>query len=168
MRHAKASSQTTDRTFTRHEDAAATLGTWLAALTADLRADMGLVLTRTPSGDFEVLAACGAAPIPVHRERLPGDAGSVCGFSARQVGAVIFDDVTGTARFSDALIATHYGAVSSLVVSLRVRGEVVGVLGVHSRTRRSFTGSDARALEQAADACAGQFAALLSPPAGEP
>lgn len=122
----------------------------LAELLGLLGADAAILLTRTASDDFEVVASAGAPPVPQAGELFPGGVGSVCGLAAAQQRAVIFDDVPATARFSGAIMATKFGAVSSVVVALRHRGEVMGALSIHSRTVRSFTGAEARDIEAAA------------------
>jgi GAF domain-containing protein len=123
----------------------------LSELVVLLRTDVAVLFRSTPSGDFEVVTAAGTSPTPSAGELVPGRIDSVCGFAAAQHGAVIFEDVPATARFSGATMATKFGAVSSVVVALRHRGEVAGIMSVHSRTLRSFTGAEARDIEAAAE-----------------
>lgn len=123
----------------------------LAELLGALETDVAVLLRRTQSGDFEVVAAAGMPPLPAPGQRLSGEHGTVCGFAAAQQEAVIFEDVPATARFSGAVMATNFGVVSSVVVALRLRDEVTGILSVHSRTARTFTGAEARDIEAAAD-----------------
>ncbi len=46
------------------------------------------------------------------------------------------------------------------MVALRARGSLIGVLGIHSRTPRSFTAAEARALETVAQLFANQFSGV--------
>ena len=112
---------------------------------------MAVLLTRTDSGDYEVVATAGMPPLPLAGAMLSGELGTVCGFAAAQREAVIFEDVPATARFSGAVMATNFGVVSSIVVALRHREQVTGILSVHSRTVRAFTGAEARDVEAAAE-----------------
>ena len=144
------------------EAAVAALQVRLAELVALLQCDMAVVLGTTPSGDFEVTTAVASPPVPPTGLWLPGGVTSICGFAALQEGAVIFDNVIGTARFRGAQMATTFGAVSSLVVALRDRDILIGVLSVHSRAQRSFTSAEAQALERAAGGFAVQLIAARS------
>ncbi len=139
----------------------------LTVLNDLLKSDAVVLLARTASDDFEVVASAGAPPVPRAGERLPGGVGSVCAFAAAQQGAVIFDDVPKTARFNGATMATRFGAVSSVVVAIRHVGEMRGVLSVHSRTVRSFTGAEARDIEAAADGMVWSLAMRIAGAGGD-
>lgn len=132
-------------------DAATSIEDRLTTLLGVIRSDLALVLAITPAGNFEVVAAAGDRPVPSAGLRVPGGEDSVCGFAALQHGAIIYQNVAGTSHFSSARMATTFGAVSSLMVAIHFRGEVVGILGVHSRTARSFDAAAAHALEDAAE-----------------
>ena len=90
------------------------------------------------------------------------------GFAAEQSGAVIFENVAATARFKGAQMATRFGAVSSLVVALRHRGTVLGVLSVHSRRARRYTALEAQTLEHAIEGLASQLAVAPREPVSAP
>lgn len=129
-----------------------------AAMRALLASDMAVVLAITSAGAFEVVTAVGSPPLPPVGFSLSGGTNSLCGFAAEQSGAVIFENVAATARFKGAQMATRFGAVSSLVVALRHRGTVIGVLSVHSRSARRYTAHEAQTLEHASGGLASQLA----------
>lgn len=123
----------------------------LAELLGLLKTDTAVLLRRTASGDFQVVAAAGTAPLPSEGDVVPGGENSVCGYAAVQQGAVVFENVPATSRFSGATMATKFGAVSSAAVALRHLDTVPGVLSVHSRTARSFTAADVSDVEAASE-----------------
>ncbi len=64
-------------------------------------ADMAVILSTTAVNDFEVVVATGSPPLPPIGAQMAGGYKSLCGFVADQKGAVIFENVGATARFSD-------------------------------------------------------------------
>ena len=139
-----------ERPLLSSDDRAASLDARLTALTTELDADIGVVLV-VEGLEFTVAAAVASSPVPQIGLRLPGGDDTLCGFAAREKGPVIFDNVLETRRFKDTAMATSFKAASSVVVALRNEGQLLGVLGVHSRTPRRFTRSEAKAVERAAE-----------------
>ena len=151
----------------KEDDIVDSLEVRTAAMRALFTSDMAVVLAITSAGAFEVVTAVGSTPLPPVGSSVSGGINSLCGFAAQQSRAVIFENVAATARFKGAQMATRFGAVSSLVVALRHRGTVVGVLGVHSRRARRYTAHEAQTLEHAIEGLAGQLAAApLGPVSG--
>lgn len=141
--------------------------TQLHSIMTTLGADMAVILSVTAAMDFEVVMATGSPPLPPVGARMAGGYQSLCGFVAQERGAVIFDNVGATARFRDSLMASEFGAISSLMVALRAGGSLIGVMGIHSRTPRFFTGAEARALDAVAHSFAGQLVDMADPEARE-
>jgi hypothetical protein len=123
---------------------------WLNETLSACGADLIVLLVPTKTGEFEVVASDGEAPTPAVGVHVPGGEGSLCGYAAAHSGTIIFDDIGATKRFRGALMATECGAVSSLVVALREKDTVIGVLSVHSRRPRAFTANAASWLERVA------------------
>jgi GAF domain-containing protein len=123
---------------------------WLTETLSACGADLIVLLVSTETGEFEVVASDGEAPTPGVGVRVRGGEGSLCGYAAAHSGTIIFDDIGATKRFQSALMATECGAVSSLVVALREKDTVIGVLSVHSRRPRAFTANAASRLERVA------------------
>ena len=63
---------------------------------------------------------------------------------------VMFDDLRGTRRFTDALLLRSHGVVSSLSVAIATDDQLVGVLSVHTLEPRSFSSVEARFLTDVA------------------
>jgi GAF domain-containing protein len=92
-----------------------------------------------------VRAAAGWEP-PIVGERVPATSASQAGFTLEANEAVIFQDLAHTKRFTDAGLLRRHGVVSSLSAVVRGRARTFGVLSVHMRAQRDFTGAEARFL----------------------
>jgi len=98
-----------------------------------------------------VRAAAGWEPSIVG-ERVPATNASQAGFTLEVNEAVIFQDLSHTRRFTDAGLLRRHGVVSSLSALVKGRLRTFGVLSVHTRARRDFTGAEARFLSAAGNA----------------
>jgi GAF domain-containing protein len=92
-----------------------------------------------------VCAALGWEP-PIVGERVPATSASQAGFTLELNEAVIFQDLSHTRRFTDAGLLRRHGVVSSLSAVVRGRSRTFGVLSLHTRAQRDFTGAEARFL----------------------
>jgi GAF domain-containing protein len=92
-----------------------------------------------------VRAAVGWEPSIVG-ERVPATNASQAGFTLEANEAVIFQDLSHTRRFTEAGLLRRHGVVSSLSAVVRGRSRTFGVLSVHTRAQRDFTGAEARFL----------------------
>ena len=103
-----------------------------------------------PGGALRVLSGIGWLPGVVGSATVPATDRSSAGYALRHARAVIFNDIQGTSRFSDATLLREHDAKSGIVVRL-ARGEsVIGVLSVHERSPRQFTADEATFMEQVA------------------
>ncbi len=78
---------------------------------------------------------------------VPAGAGSQAGFTLGASEPVIVEDLGTETRFQGPELLVEHGVVSGLSVPIRVRDQVFGVLGAHTRQRRAFTVDDAHFLE---------------------
>jgi GAF domain-containing protein len=130
------------------------IGGWLTSTLPACGAEFIVLLVPSGTGEFEVVASAGEAPVPAVGERVSGGEGSLCGYATVHSGTILFDDIGATERFRGAHMATECGAVSSMVVALRRKDTTTGVLSVHARRPRAFTDKAASRLEQAAESIA--------------
>jgi hypothetical protein len=127
---------------------------WLTSTLTACDAEFIVLLVPAGTGEFEVVASAGEAPVPAVGVRVGGGEGSLCGYATVHSGTILFDDIGATERFRGAHMATECGAISSVVVALRRKDTITGVLSVHARRPRAFTGKAAGRLEQVADSIA--------------
>jgi GAF domain-containing protein len=92
-----------------------------------------------------VRAAAGWEPSIVG-ERVAATNASQAGFTLEANEAVIFQDLARTKRFTDAGLLRRHGVVSSLSAVVKGGVRTFGVLSVHMRAQRGFTGAEARFL----------------------
>ena len=92
-----------------------------------------------------VRAAAGWEPAIIG-ERVPATNASQAGFTLEANEAVIFQDLARTKRFTDAGLLRRHGVVSSLSAVVKGGVRTFGVLSVHMRAQRDFTGAEARFL----------------------
>lgn len=116
-----------------------------------LNAPLGKVLELTDSGTaLLVRSGIGWNDGVVGRATVPATSASTAGYALRHLHAVIFNDVQGTARLTDATLLHAHNVRSSVAVRLVAEGRPIGVLSVHELTLRRFTDSDAAFIEEAA------------------
>lgn len=82
---------------------------------------------------------------------VPCDQGSQAGFTLMSNEPVIVDDLTHERRFTGPPLLTDHRVVSGMSVIIPGRDRPYGVLGVHTRHRRSFTTDDADFLRSVAN-----------------
>ena len=98
-----------------------------------------------------VRAAAGWEPSIVG-DCVPATNASQAGFTLEVNEAVIFQDLPHTRRFTDAGLLRRHGVVSSVSAVVRAGSHTFGVLSVHTRAQRDFTGAEARFLSAAGNA----------------
>jgi PAS domain S-box-containing protein len=85
---------------------------------------------------------------------LPIGLGSHGGFTLLSSSPVVVEDLRTETRFKAPTFFLEHGIRSGVSVIIHGRGKPYGILGAHTRRRRSFTGDDVHFLQSVADALA--------------
>ncbi len=93
----------------------------------------------------------------VGRATVPNDAGSQAGYTLQFEDPVIVNDVAKEERFAPLEILVEHGVKSGISAIIGSPAEPFGVLGIHSRERRTFTEDDANFLQAMANVLAGSI-----------
>ena len=134
----------------------------IAIVCEALSAPLGKILELNPAGDaLFVRAGYGWDEGLAESVLVSSAVTSVAGYSLAHRGAVLFNDVQGTKRFTDAGLLRSYGVTATLAVRLDLAGGRRGVLSVHERTTRRFTAAEATFVEQAAMIISGRSDATV-------
>jgi GAF domain-containing protein len=123
----------------------------IRAVCNTLTVPLGKVLEVDSQGEFLLIrAGVGWREGVVGFARVPAKPTSQAGLTLALREPVMFDDLRGTRRFTDALILRSHGVVSSLSIALCTEDRIIGVLSVHSLHRRDFSSKESRFLTDAA------------------
>ncbi len=121
-------------------------------LTRVLDADFAKVLEyRAEQDDMLVRAGEGWPEGVVGQASVPADVGSQAGFTLRSVEPVIVEDLAAERRFTGPDLLTDHGVASGMSCVIPGGTTAFGVLGVHAKHTRAFTGDDANFLQSAAN-----------------
>jgi hypothetical protein len=121
-------------------------------LASALPADLTVVFEAQPDGQhLLVRAGYGCEPGKIEREVLPVSGESAAGYAFRHIEPVIIEDLETETRFVASGLR-RYGVTSGMYVVIEGRERPLGILGAHTRTRRSFTVNDVRSYCERADA----------------
>jgi PAS domain S-box-containing protein len=120
------------------------------ALTLDV--DLCQILELSPDGQHLVLRhGVGWKPGCVGSLTVAVDTTSHAGYTLLSDEPVMFEDLGGEEPFNGSPHLRDHGVVSGLTVAIRSTNRPVGILGVHTTRRRSFTRDDAAFLQAAAN-----------------
>lgn len=75
---------------------------------------------------------------------------SIAGYSLAREGVIIFSDVTGTRRFTEAHLLRGHGVRSTLAARVSHQGKPWGVITLHERERREFSREEVAFVKAAA------------------
>jgi len=75
---------------------------------------------------------------------------SIAGYTLRQTGVVVFDDVKETSRFTDAHLLRSHDVRGTLATRISRKGKPWGVLTIHEQRRRRFSSQEIQFLKDAA------------------
>ena len=129
----------------------ALLASALAVVCDALQSPLGKVLELTGSGDLlAIRVGLGWNEGVAHSVVVTAATTSTAGYALAQREAVMFDDVQGTKRFTDAALLRSHRVTATLAVRIETASGVRGVLSVHERTSRRYTTSEATFIEAAA------------------
>jgi PAS domain S-box-containing protein len=126
-------------------------------LTETLKVEFAKVLELAPDGQELVLRAGSGwkDAYPIGQATVSAGRGSQAGYTLLQdAGPVIVEDLTAETRFDGPPMLRDHSVLSGMSVVIRGAGEgdpPFGVLGVHTASRRGFTGHDIRFLEAVAN-----------------
>jgi PAS domain S-box-containing protein len=90
----------------------------------------------------------------VGKASLPIGLGSHGGFTLLSSSPVVVEDLRTETRFKAPAFFLEHGIRSGVSVIIHGRGKPYGILGAHTRRKRSFTGDDVHFLQSVADALA--------------
>jgi GAF domain-containing protein len=140
----------TERRRNQRDDDAS-LDSALAVVCDALQSPLGRVLELTGSGDvLAIRVGLGWNEGIADSVVVTAATTSTAGYALTQRGAVMFDDVQGTKRFTDAALLRSHRVTATLAVRIETASGVRGVLSVHERTSRRYTTSEATFIEAAA------------------
>ena len=116
-----------------------------------LHLDSAVVLELLPSGgELLVRAQMGHQEAVAGRTRVPADAGSHAGYTLKTGTPVIMEDVAGETRFEPSGLMRQESIQSGLAVVIGGQQRPFGVLGGHTRHRRTFTEDEVHFFESVA------------------
>src|SRR5215216_620636 len=108
-----------------------------------------------PSGEELLLkAGAGWEEGLVGQTRVGAGIDSQAGYTLLSEEPVIVEDLSTETRFSPSELLREYGVVSSMTVVIAGRGGPFGVLGVHTKDRRTFSEDDVNFLQAVANVLA--------------
>jgi GAF domain-containing protein len=130
---------------------AARLETALVIICKALNVALAKILGLNDSGnELVVRSGVGWRDGVVGYATVPATTTSAGGYALGQRRAVVFNDIQGTARFTDATLLRSHNVRSSIAVRIAVEDRSIGVLSVHELSTREFSDRDAAFIEQAA------------------
>ena len=138
------------RDHARGEGSADCVHSALAIISEALATPLAKFLELAASGDVLVFRAGVGFSEAMNGSIVPVQAASPAAYVLRHRGAVIFDDIQSTSRFTAAAILREHGATAALSVRVDDASGVRGVLSVHAQSERRFTAAEATFLENAA------------------
>jgi PAS domain S-box-containing protein len=142
---------------TRQQEAVAALGQYaleaadLDALFAEASRRIGetlgteivVIFELMPDGSGLVLRACtGGRDERIGKMMVPASHGSLSGFTLLSGEVVLVDNLATETRFEKIPALLDMGAVSGLSIVIRGKERPFGVLGAHSKSRRTFSRDD--------------------------
>ncbi len=122
--------------------------------TEALHADVGELVLGERGSDVLRLAASAGIPDGAEGVRWTRDDRWLAGHVMAVNRPVVVDDITAEKRFGIPSFLVATGAISGVLVALRIQGGAVGVLGVFSRERRAFDDNDINVLQSIANVVA--------------
>ena len=112
-----------------------------------LEADFCKVLRYYPNeNEFVMKAGIGWKSGLVGKATLPADTNSQAGYTLKERGPVIVEDLSKEKRFAGPTLLTDHNVVSGMSCIIENGEQPYGVLGVHSRDKKAFTKDDANFL----------------------
>lgn len=115
--------------------------------------------TRAGEDELFLRAGTGWKPGLVGRATVPANPASQAGFALTAATPVIVDDLRTETRFSNPFLLLDHGVVSGMSTLISgARNKPFGVLGVHTRERRTFTSDDINFLQSVTNVLAGAVA----------
>jgi len=113
-----------------------------------------LALLDADSDDLMLTAGSGWVAGAVGRVRCNAGPGTLAGVSLERDEPVVFADVHDDHRFRPDQLLLDHDVVSGIHVTIRGRVRPVGLIGVYTRTRRSFTEDDVHVVQAIANVVA--------------
>ena len=119
---------------------------------AGLGVEFAKVLLGTPgSGALQLVAGVGWRPGTVGVATVATDATSQAGFTLREGGPVVVDDLATETRFTGPSLLVEHGVRSGISVVIGDAGHPAGVLGAHSASLHRFTDDDVAFVQSVAN-----------------
>lgn len=126
-----------------------------------LSTPLGKILEHETLQDYLIVrAAYGWQDGGLSDVRVSSGTASIAGYTLRNSQPVIFEDLPGTRRFTDAMVLRRNGVVSTIAVTLMIGERAFGVLSVHDVQRRKFSTADLQFIGAAAEAISSRLEAL--------
>ena len=122
-------------------------------LAATLNVELVKVLELLPDGD-ELVMRAGTGWKPGAARRVGAHARSQAGHTLASGAPVIVEDLATETRFEGPSLLLEHGVVSGMSVIIGGHDQPFGVLGAHTRTRRTFTKADVHVLQTVANVLA--------------
>ena len=116
----------------------------LIAQTLDV--EFAAVFKRLPEGQLLLQAGTGWNSGHIGRTRLPGDNATQIGFTLNSGEPAVTTDSKAETRFTASPFLAGHGVASGVTIAIPTRGELFGVMGVHTARRREFTADETQFL----------------------
>lgn len=137
------------------------LGTAIRYICKFLSTPLGKILEHDTIQDHLVVRAAHGWPEGALTDaRVSSGTGSLAGYTLGSRQPVMFEDLPGTRRFTDALVLRKNNVVSTVAITLMVGDRAFGVLSVHDVQRRKFSTADRQFIGAAANAIGARLLAL--------
>ncbi|MDQ4107148.1 MAG: PAS domain S-box protein, partial [Actinomycetota bacterium] len=115
---------------------------------------IGILKLLPEENRFQPRAGAGWEKSLIGESTVEVDEGSPTGHALLSGEPVVFEDLTGEARFTNKQALLEYGIVSGMYVVIHDQGRDFGVLGTHTTRRRRFTGDDVNSVQSVANVLA--------------
>jgi signal transduction histidine kinase/ActR/RegA family two-component response regulator len=111
-----------------------------------LDVEFAAILERLPDGQLLLQAGTGWNSEHVGRAKLPSDNATQFGFTLNSGEPAVVTDSKTETRFTASPFLDGYGVLSGATVAIPTRGELFGLLCVHTARRREFTADETQFL----------------------
>ncbi len=123
-------------------------------LTSTMPVDLAVVFELQPGGEqLLVRAGAGCDPQHIGQELAPVHGDSAAAFAFRRGEPLVFENLPDDKRFAAPLLR-RYGVISGMYVPMQGREHPLGLIGAHTRTRRTFSQHDLHFLQSVANVLA--------------
>jgi signal transduction histidine kinase/ActR/RegA family two-component response regulator/HAMP domain-containing protein len=111
-----------------------------------LDVEFAAVFKRLPDGQLLLQEGAGWNTEEIGRAKVPGDPATQIGHTLHTAEPAVVTDVKMEKRFAPSPFLDAHGVASGATIAILTRGQLFGVLGVHTAHRRDFTADETQFL----------------------